>query len=172
MHFRRTFLYFSQKPLQPVYVQGFPQGVAHCLAHQQVVGDFNVRPSGVVLTGCQRWKHGSHHIVCFHALDLGRVALAAFEAQHGESPVQVPSPACAENGGGQHGLLQHFLGCAACDISCDLFQREAVLRAERQHDGIVIGCCLQFKVKSAAKALSQCQAEAPIDAAASGIMDD
>ena len=172
MHLHRVFFYLSQKPFQAVYVQGFPQGVAHCLAHQQVIGDFNVRPSGVVLTSRQRWEHGSHHIVCFHALNLGRVALASLEAQHGESSVQIPPPARAENGSGQHGLLQHFLGCAACDISCDLFQREAVLRAERQHDGIVIGCCLQLKVKSAAEAFSQGQAEASVDAAASGIMDD
>ena len=50
----------------------------------------------------------------------------------------------------------------------EALQREAVLRAERQHDRVVIGGGLKLEVEAPADALSHGQTEGPVHAAAEG----
>ena len=74
------------------------------LAHQEVIGDLD-GAGDVLLAGCRAGEHGGHDVVGLHALDGGRVALAAPATQHHQGPVEVPAPA-----GGEHGRIEHSLG--------------------------------------------------------------
>ena len=66
----------------------------------------------------------------------------------------------------QHGLAQHALGRLRAQQPRGAVEREAVLGAEREHDRVVAGGGLELEVEGGAEALAQCQAEAPVDAAA------
>ena len=51
-------------------------------------------------------------------------------------------------------------------------QRETVLRAERQDDGVVVGGRLQLEVEGDAEPFAQSEAESPVDPPAERRMDD
>src|SRR5262245_26258804 len=51
-------------------------------------------------------------------------------------------------------------------------QREAVMRAERNQNGILVRGRLQLKAESSAKPLAQCETPSPVDAVAERGVDD
>ena len=53
----------------------------------------------------------------------------------------------------------------------DVAEGEAVVGAERQDDGVVVGRRLELEVEAATEALAQGQAEGPVDAPAVGAVD-
>ena len=79
----------------------------------------------------------------------------------------------AEHRVGQHGLGQH-LGAPwrSSSIAGHLGEREAVLGAEREHHGVVVGRRLQLEVERDAEPLAQGQSEGPVDPPAEGGVDD
>ena len=56
-------------------------------------------------------------------------------------------------------MLERLVDRAAAQVLRDLVQREAVLRAERQHDRVVGGGRLELEVEGAAEALAQREPE-------------
>ena len=59
-----------------------------------------------------------------------------------------------------------MLGVTGTQIFPHFTQYEAVSVGQRQHNGVLSRGCLQFKIKSAAKAFAQRQAPSAVDAAA------
>ena len=62
--------------------------------------------------------------------------------------------------------------CAARQHGLHAGEREAVLRAEREDDGVVVRRRLQLEVEGHAEALAQCEAERPVDPPTEGGVDD
>ena len=147
------------------------QGVVDCLSHQQVVGDVD-RTGGVLLTGGGLGEDRSHQVIRLHPLDGRRVALPIAEAQHHQRPVEVPPPAGLEHRRVQDGVLERVAHRGARHVPGYLVEREAVVRSERQHDGVVGGCSLQLEVEGAAELLPQRQTQAAVDAAPVGRVED
>ena len=150
-----------------VDVERLVQGVGDGLAHQHVVGDLD-RTGDVLLTRGRLREHRGHEVVGLHALDRRRVAPTVAEPQHHERAVEVPPPAGLEHGGVEDGMLERVFERGAAEVAGHLPQREAVVRAERQHDGVVAGGRLQLEVEGAAELLAQRQPERPVDPAAEG----
>ena len=102
----------------------------------------------------------------------GGTLRAPREARHGEGAAGVPAPAHREDGRVEHGLPQRLLGVARRDVVEALFEREAVLRAERKDDRVVAGGRLQLEVEADAEALAQREAPGAVDARAEGRVHD
>ena len=158
---------------EPVDVEGLGHRVVHGLAHDRVVGDLD-RPGGVLLAGGGLGEQRRHHVVGLHALDGRRVPPAALEPQHDERAVEVPPPPALEHGRGrgQHRLLEDAPDGVGVEEAGHIRQREAVVRAERQHHGVVVRRRLQLEVERHAEPLAQGQAQRPVDPAAVGRVHD
>src|SRR5205823_3502716 len=63
-------------------------------------------------------------------------------------------------------LDQNFAGGPRVQVAKDLRQRETVLRAEREKDGVLVRRGLQLKAETAAKPLAQREAPGAVDAVA------
>ena len=148
-----------EQRLEPVDVERLVQRVVDRLAHEQVVGDLD-RAGDVVLAGGGLGEDRGQQVVGLHALDGRRVAPAAAEPQHHERPVEVPAPAGLEHRRVEDGVLERVAHRAARDVAGHLVEREAVVRPERQHDGVVGGRRLELEVERAAELLAQGQPEA------------
>ena len=161
---------FEQRA-QSVDVERLVQRVADRLADDHVVGDLD-RADAVVLARGGLREHRRHEVVGFHALDRRRVLAAAAEPEHEQRAVEVPPPARDEHRRVEDGLDQRLLDRAAVDVARDLVEREAVVRAERQHDRVVARGSLQLEVERAAELLAQREPERAVDPAAVRRVDD
>ncbi len=153
---------------QPCGVHGLGEAVADRLAHERVVGDLDGAAAVVVLAGRLRGEHGRHEILRAHALDLRRHALAALRAHERERAHGVPAPARLEHGRLDRGLREQLLEIVGAQHLEHHLEREAVLRAQRQHDAVVGRGRLQLEVERAAKSFAQRHAPRAVDAPAEG----
>ena len=148
-----------------VDVERLVQRVVDRLAHEHVVGDLD-RAGDVLLAGRRLREHRGHEVVGLHALDRRRVAPPVAEAQHHERAVEVPAPPGLEHRRVEDGVLERVLDRRAADVARHLLEREAVVRPEREHDGVVAGRGLQLEVERAAELLAQREPERAVDAPA------
>ena len=127
-----------------------------------MIGD--LQRAGGRSPGRRRGREDGHHqVVRLHALDRRRVLLAAPQAQHRERAVQVPPPAHREHRRGQDGLPDHALHGRWRQEPGHAFEREAVLRPEREQDRVVARRRLQLEVERDAEPLAQRQPERPVE---------
>ena len=138
---------------QALEVECLGHAVMHGLAHDRVVRDLN-RPSRVLLAGGQSGEDSRHEVVGLHPLDGGRDSLAPARAQGDERSGEVPSPARGEERRWQDGLLEGVLDRLGSEEPRHVREREAVLRPEREDDGVVVRRRLQLEVEAAAEALA------------------
>ena len=139
---------------QPVNVHRLGQTVLNGLLHQRMVG--NLAVAGDVLQAGQLVReHRGQEVLRFHALERrGNFAPAPLPRQR-QRARRVPPPADREHRRIQQCLHQQIAHRSAVKIAEDFVQREGVLRAEREHDGVVRGCRLQFEVKGTAETFAQ-----------------
>ncbi|CRM09569.1 hypothetical protein [Pseudomonas sp. 58 R 3] len=162
----------APQQLQPTFaVHGFVQAVVEGLLHQRVFGHFALA-SKVFQAGNLVGKHAGDQVFAFHALDLRRHLAPAGVARQRQGHTGIPAPPYAKQRRIQHGLDQQVLGAVAVHIAPHLIQLKTVAGGQRQHDCILTGGRLQFKVERAAKTLAQCQAPRAVDAAAERRVDD
>ena len=149
-----------------VGVERLVQAVVHRLAHDRVVGQLD-RTAGLVLLALrQAGEDRGHQIVGLHALDRRRVAPPAAEAQHGERATEVPAPARGEHRREQHRLRERLAQLVRAQERRGHLEREAVLRAEREHERVVAGRGLELEVERAADPLARDEPERAVDPAA------
>ena len=171
VHTHRARFHALEQLAQPVDVERLVQRVVDGLAHDHVVGDLD-GPGEVVLARSRLREHRGHQVVGFHALDRRRVAAAAAEPQHQQRAVEVPAPS---RDGTSARRARPAAACprrCGCDVPGDFVEREAVVRAERQHDRVVARGGLQLEVERAAELLAQREPERAVDAPAVRRVDD
>ncbi len=83
----------------------------------------------------------------------------------------VPAETRREQGLGEHGLDEQALGARRREVVEHLFEREAVLEPEREHDRLVVRGRLQLEAEPATEPLAEREAERAVDAAAEGRVD-
>ena len=121
----------------------------------------------------RRREQRGHQVVGLHALDGRRVAAPPLQRSTTSARLRfhrhrlwnmgaASSTACSSTRA--HGASSEEPGHVG--------QREAVVRPERQHDGVVVGRGLQLEVERDAEPLAQGQAERPVDPAAVGRVHD
>ena len=137
------------------------------LPDQRMIGNLN-RPRQILRARGAVGKHSDQQVVGSHAQQGRRNFLASPLADDGERARGVPSPARREHGRGQQSLHQQRLGGAGRQVRENLFERKAVLRPEREHNGVLVGGGLQFKIEAAAEAFAQRQAPGAVDPSAEG----
>ena len=125
-----------------------------------MIGQFDV-PDDVLLTACQFGKDRSQQIFAAKPLQRRRDLLTEFGARDLERPGCIPAPPILKDRHDQHRLFEHRLDVSRGQHGEHAFQRETVLRAKRQHDPVVIGVGLQFKIERPAKSLAHGQAPGP-----------
>ena len=113
-------------------------------------------------------EHRGDQVLGLHALQRRWDFTAAAEAQHGESPGRVPAPPGPEHRCIEHRLHQQVFGGRGSQVLEDILEREAVLRAEREHDGVLGRRGLQLEVEAAAESFAQRETPRAIDPAAKG----
>ena len=147
---------------QPLDVHRLVQAVLQGLPDQRVVGDLHRARRHVLLARGQHREHRRHQVVGLHPLDGRRVLPPAAHPQDGQRGVQVPPPPGLEERSGQHGLPDDLLHRLGGEELRHLLQGEAVLRPEREQDGVVAGRRLQLEVERDAEPLAQGQAEGAV----------
>ena len=145
---------------ETVAVEGLGEAVVHRLARERVVGDLD-RPADVLLAGGGAGEHGGEQVVALHPLEGRRHLLPAAEAQHDQAAVQVPPPAALEDRLVEDRLLQRGSDRGRAEEAGDVGEREAVVRPERDDDGIVVGARLELEVEPGAELLAQRIAQSP-----------
>ena len=136
-----------------------------------MIGDLDVADDGLEAGGGLREDAGEE-VFGAGALDLRGDALALGHAQQLQTAVGGPAPAGFEDGRGDGGLFEQFLGGVLGEEVEDVGEREAVLLGEGDVDAVVGGGGLQFEVEAAAEALAQSEAPGLVDAAAEGRVQD
>ena len=154
-----------QDPGQARQVHRLDQAVLDRLVDQRMVRDFPV--AGEVLrAGRLVGEHRRDQVVGFHALQRrGHPAPAAL-AEDGQGARRVPAPARRKDRRVEHRLDQQLPHRPRVEIAEDVLQREAVLRPQREHDGVLGGRGLQLEVEPAAETLAERQAPGAVDPAA------
>ena len=150
----------------------FVQAVVDGLARQHVVGHADRARRRVLLAGGEAGPDRGEKVVGFHALKVDGAALASVHARQDERAGQVPAPARTEHRMQQHRLGQDLGRLGARQHGLHTGQREAVLGAEGEDDGVVVRRCLQLEVERHAEPLPQRQPERPVDAPTEGRVDD
>ncbi len=157
---------------QPTFaVHGFVQAVVEGLFHQRVFGYLTLAGE-VFQAGDLVGKHAGNQVFALHALDLRRDLAPAGITRQCQGHTGIPAPAHAEQWRIQHRLDQDVLGAVAVQVAPHLIELKAVAGGQRQHDRILTGRRLQFKIEGAAKTLAQGQAPGAVEAAAERCMDD
>ena len=147
------------------------QAVVEGLVDQRVIRHLAV--AGDVLgAGHLVGEHQGQQVVGVAALELGRHLPAVAEAPDRERSGRDPAPARGKHGRLQRRLRQHVAHGLGPQVAPDLLQREAVGRAEREHDAVLERRGLQLEVELAAEALAERQAPGPVQARAEGRVDD
>src|SRR6185369_1061335 len=108
----------------------------------------------------------------FHPLQGGGDLLTASLTGESEGARGVPAPADGKHRGIEERLHEDITNCAMVEITEDLVEREGVLGAEREDDGVVGGGGLQFEVEGAAKSFAQRQAPGAVEPGPERGMDD
>src|SRR6478735_8965609 len=147
------------------------QTVVQRLLDERVVRNFT-RPRQIFRAGDLVGEEHGDEILGRHALDLWRRALAAGAAADGERDARIPAPARGEHRRVEHRLYQRVFHGLAVEEPRHARKIEAVRLAERQHDGVFRGRCLQLEVERAAEFLAQREAEGTVDARAVRRVDD
>ena len=137
------------------------EAVVDRLAGENVVGHAHGTRRRVLLARGESGPHRRQEVVRLHALEVDRPAPAAVHPRQHEGAGEVPAPARPEHRVGEHGLGQHGGRRCAREHRLDPGEGEAVLRPEREHDGVVVGRRLELEVERDAEALAQRQADAP-----------
>ena len=152
---------------EAVDVHRLVQAVVQRLAHERVVGDLDGTGAGVLLAGGLRREDRGQQVVGLHALDRRRDcacrrAGAAPRARGRGSSASAPGTSATSS-----------TACASVSArrprreeARHVLEREAVLRAEREHDGVVAGRGLQLEVEATQKRLRSARPERAVDAAA------
>ena len=162
MHLHCAALDGAQQCAQAIDVERFVERVVNRLAHDQVIGDLD-RSSDVLLARGRLREQRRHEVVRLHALDRRGIAATAAEAQDEQRPVEVPPPSRDEHRRIEDGLLEGRLDGIAVHIARHFVEREAVMRPERQHDGVVGRRGLELEVERPAELLAQRETEGAID---------
>ena len=127
---------------------------------------------GVLLTAHLLREDRGQEIVGAHALQVGRHLLAPHVPQQGQRALAIPAPPDLEHRGQQRGRGEGLLDGRGREKLEDRFQREAVLRAEREQHRVVGGRRLELEVEGLAERLAQGQPEAAVEPRAEGGMHD
>ncbi len=93
-------------------------------------------------------------------------AAALVEARDQQRARDVPAPARPEHGRGQQRLDEQVARRLGPEVVEHVLEREGVLRAEREHDRLLVGRRLELEAEAAAEALAQREAQRAVDAAA------
>ena len=147
-------------------IQRFRKAVAQSLEDQRMVGNGNGLRDAIVLALRLRGKDGGQKIVRAHALERSRHALSPHGTEKRQRAREVPAPPRCKDGRRENGLLQAVFDPLGSQEPEDVFQREGVLRSQREIDPVVGRGGLQLEVKGPAEALAQGQSPGSIDAAA------
>ncbi len=123
------------------------------LLHQRVVGHFDVA-GRVFLTRGLRRKNRGEEILGAESLDRRHDALSTDLPQHREGAGRVPPPARAEHGRREQGLREEMLDIFGVQHFEERLDGKTLLRADRQHDSVVVRRRLQLEVELAAEALT------------------
>ena len=156
---------------QIVDIHGFGQAVVDGLRYQRVVGNLALAGK-IFLAGDLVREDMGDEIFGVHALPLGRHALPVAVALDRQRAGRVPAPAHFEHRSVKHGLDHDFAYGLAVEIAEHFVQREAVHRAKRQHDIVLVGRRLKLEIEGTAEALAQGQTPGPVEAAAEWRVDD
>src|SRR6195952_52724 len=122
-----------------------------------MLGDLDVADEGLEAGGGLREDAGEE-IFRAGALDLRGNAFSLGHAQELEAAAGGPAPAVLEDGRGDGGLLEQFLGGVFGEELEDVGEGEAVLLGEGDVDAVVGGGGLQLEVEAAAEAFAQGEA--------------
>ena len=158
----RSRVQVGHEGLQPVDVHGLVEAIVEHLAHDYMVGQLDGAGRGVFLASGQGGENRRHEVVGLHALDRQGVLLPAPEAQDGQGAAQVPPPARGKHRRGQDGLFERRLDCVGVQEARRRRERETVLRAQRQYDGVVAGRSLELEIESDAEPFTQCEPQGPV----------
>ena len=132
-------------------------------------------------SGCrQRWSRSRRRpgedvgekVFRAGALDLRGDALALGVADELEGAGGGPTPAVFEDGRGDGGLFEEFLGGVLGEELEDVGEGEGVLLGEGDVDAVVGGGGLELEVEATAEALAEGEAPGLVDAAAEGGVED
>ena len=169
----------SRRPLstsiKPVDVHRLGQAIVDRLPHERVIHrHLDVAGRQVLRTGDRRGKARGQQVVGAHAQDRRRRRACrprmrssssdrvAFQRQR-DSNIGWSSTACVST-------FAHGVGVQVVE---HLFEREAVLRAEREDDRLFVGRRLQLEAEAAAEALAQREPPGAVDAPAErGVQDE
>ena len=116
-------------------------------------------------------EHRGQQVFRVGALELRRRLLAVAEPPNRERDRRVPAPVRAEDRCIEHGLHEHVAHGGAREITRHFVEREAVHRAERDHDRVLERRRLQLEVETPAEALAQREAPGAIHARAERRVD-
>ena len=135
-------------------IERLVKAVVHGLADERMIRDIDVAVM-VFQAADSGGKGGGEQIVGAEPLEEKRHLFAVLEAEHHERAGDIPTPPQRKHRHREQRLLQHFLAIVRPQHLEQLFQREAVLRSDRQQDAVVRGGRLQLEIETAAKPLAQ-----------------
>ena len=138
------------------------QAIANRFLYEGMIRNLN-RANDVVAAGRLVGEHSGQKVVGSHPLNRRRNLASSREAQDGEGPRCIPSPARREHRRIEQRLSEDVLHC--CDIQEfeNQLERETMLLAQRDDDAVVCRSRLKLEVECPAKSLAQGQAPCAID---------
>ena len=139
--------------LQAFDVHRLVQAIAQRLIDQRMVGQLALAHE-VLGTGDLVGKHDRQQIFRAQALQWRRNLFARAEPWQRQRGRRGPAPARRKHRRVEHRLNEQGTNAVRMQITRDLFEREAVTRRQRKHDGIFGGRCLQLEIEFATEALA------------------
>src|SRR6185437_12046673 len=146
----------TQHIVEPIDIHRFRKRVAHHLAHQWMIGNFNVADHRLRTRRRMR-KHARQQIVRARALNLRSHTLALLHSQQLQRPARSPPPAIFEERRWDGRLLQQLARRLLREELKHVRKREAVLFRERDIDAVIRSRRLELEVEAATEALAQCE---------------
>ena len=153
-------------------VERFGQTVPQCFENQRVIWNLHVPRIAVVLTLGLFRENRRQHVVRLHALDGRCNSLPASESEQGQRPGQRPAPTRGKRRCGQNGLDQRVSHVPGFAELKDIFQREGMLRRQRNIDAVVVCGSLKFQIEAAAEPFAQSQSPGAVDRCSQRGVDD
>ncbi len=115
---------------------------------------------------------GRKQVVGPHAQERSRNPLAAARTLEQQRALHVPAPAGLEHRRGEERLDQDVARRVRVEVVEDLFEREAVLGPEREHDRLFVGRGLELEAEPDAEAFAQSEPPGAVDRRAEGSVHD
>ncbi len=163
-HLNLTGLDSLQQQLDAVDVHRSREAIGERLHDERVIRYFAVPARQVLGARDLIREYGRQQVLRVHALELRRRLLAVAEPPHRKRDRRVPAPVRAEQRRVEDRLREHVADGRAREVTRDFVEREAVHRAERDHDRVLERRGLELEIEAAAETLAQREAPGAIHA--------